>query len=74
MYRFLKMPNNKCRAFGASQDQFGKFVKINYMGKQNYGTAIGGYVSLCARFLILALAFCQIWACFYQIKNIESVH
>ena len=41
------------------------------MGKQSYGTAIGGYVSIIARYTILALAIGQIWACFYEVKNYE---
>ena len=42
------------------------------MGKANYGTAIGGYVSLTARIVILTFAALQIWACFFFIKNYEQ--
>ena len=62
----------KCRSFGASQDKFGKFVKINYRGKQTYGTALGGYVSLIARIAIFLIAMGQVWACFFDVKNNES--
>ena len=62
----------KCRSYGASQDRFGKFVKINYRGKQSYGTALGGYVSLIARIVISCIALGQVWACFFDIENIES--
>ena len=51
------MPGNKCINFGAGQDKMGKNVTIHYKGKPSYGTAIGGYVSLCARVAIVILAF-----------------
>ena len=39
----------KCREFGRAHDNFGNSVHINYRGKATYGTALGGYVSLLAR-------------------------
>ena len=63
---------NKCINFGAGQDRMGKNVNINYKGKASYGTAVGGYVSLCARTMILILALGQIWACFFRVKFIEN--
>lgn len=42
----------KCRDFGRSRNAFGKQVQIKYSS----GTAIGGYVSLCASILISILA------------------
>ena len=50
----------------------GKKVTINYKGKAAYGTAVGGYVSLCARLLILVLALGQIWACYFKVKYAEN--
>ena len=47
-------------------------VKINYRGSNFYGTALGGYISLCARILILSLASGQIWACFFAVSNTEN--
>ena len=67
------MPSgNKCINFGAGQDKMGKNVTIHYKGKASYGTAVGGYVSLCVRFLILILAVGQIWACFFRVKYYEN--
>ena len=65
------MPPTKCSKFGESQDQFGNQVRITYKGGTNYGTAVGGYVSLTARILIWGLALCQIWACFFKVSNFE---
>ena len=66
------MPGNKCINFGAAQDKMGKNVTIHYKGKPSYGTAIGGYVSLCARLVIFILAFGEWWACFAQVKYYEN--
>ena len=62
----------KCINFGVGQDKMGKRVTINYKGKASYGTAVGGYVSLCARSLILVLALGQIWACYFKVKYSEN--
>ena len=56
---------DECVSFGADRDKMSKNVALSYKGKGSYGTAVGGYVSLCASSLILILAFGQIWACFF---------
>ena len=53
-------------------DQMGQKVTINYKGKMSYGTAVGGYVSLCARLVLLTLALGQIWACYFRVKYSEN--
>lgn len=63
----------KCREFGRSQDNFGKRVQINYRGKMTYGTALGGFISFCARMTIWFIAAAQLWACFFDSKYVESV-
>ena len=63
----------KCRQWGSEHDRFAKHVQINYRGKPAYGTAVGGYVSLCTRILIVVLALCEVWACFFDQKHKESI-
>ena len=43
----------------------GKQISFMYKGSGQYGTAIGGYISITVRMLIWILALGEIFACFY---------
>ena len=61
---------NSCGKFGKSQDKLGMPVGFGYRGSPEYGTILGGYVSICARIFILVLATMQIYSCFTDPYNI----
>ena len=60
------------RNYGSSHDNFGKYVKLTYRKKKTYGTALGGYMSLMARIVIITIAIGQIYACFFEPKYVET--